>query len=334
MKKTYYLFNPGRLSRKDNTLKFVPVNEEGQAMPPRYIPVEGIAELYVFGALEANAALFNFLGKHQITVHFFDYYENYSGSFMPREYLLSGRMIVAQVRHYLDERLRMELARKLVDGASFNMLKNLKYYHNRDKDLDAEIHAVTVLRDDIEKAGQVSQLMGIEGSIRQIYYQGIDKIIDKFTMGIRSKRPPRNEMNALISFGNMMCYSTCLRVIHHTQLNPTISFLHEPGERRFSLALDLAEIFKPILVDRVIFKVLNKNMISEKDFDKRVNFCLLKESGKKAFIQSYEQRLNETIHHRSLKKKVSYEHLIKLECYKLAKHVMGMEPYRPFKMWW
>ncbi len=334
MKKTYYLFNPGRLSRKDNTLKFVPVNEEGKAMPPRYIPVEGISELYVFGALEANAALFNFLGKHQITVHFFDYYENYSGSFMPREYLLSGRMIVAQVRHYLDERLRMELARKLVDGASFNMLKNLKYYHNRDKDLDAEIHAVTVLRDDIEKAGQVSQLMGIEGSIRQIYYQGIDKIIDKFSMGIRSKRPPRNEMNALISFGNMMCYSTCLRVIHHTQLNPTISFLHEPGERRFSLALDLAEIFKPILVDRVIFKVLNKNMISEKDFDKRVNFCLLKESGKKAFIQSYEQRLNETIHHRSLKKKVSYEHLIKLECYKLAKHVMGMEPYRPFKMWW
>ncbi len=334
MKKTYYLFNPGRLSRKDNTLKFVPVNEEGKAMPPRYIPVEGISELYVFGALEANAALFNFLGKHQITVHFFDYYENYSGSFMPREYLLSGRMIVAQVRHYLDERLRMELARKLVDGASFNMLKNLKYYHNRDKDLDAEIHAVTVLRDDIEKAGQVSQLMGIEGSIRQTYYQGIDKIIDKFSMGIRSKRPPRNEMNALISFGNMMCYSTCLRVIHHTQLNPTISFLHEPGERRFSLALDLAEIFKPILVDRVIFKVLNKNMISEKDFDKRVNFCLLKESGKKAFIQSYEQRLNETIHHRSLKKKVSYEHLIKLECYKLAKHVMGMEPYRPFKMWW
>ena len=334
MKKAYYLFNPGRLSRKDNTLKFVPQSNEGKEMQPRYIPVEGISELYVFGALEANAALFNFLGKHQIAVHFFDYYENYSGSFMPREYLLSGKMIVAQVRHYLDDQLRVELARKLVDGASFNMFKNLKYYHNRNKNFDEELQAITELRGEIENVSQVKQLMGIEGNIRQIYYQGIDKIIANFTMGFRSKRPPHNEINALISFGNMMCYSTCLRVIHHTQLNPTISFLHEPGERRFSLALDLAEIFKPILVDRVIFKVLNKKMISAKDFDKRVNFCLLKESGKKAFIQSYEQRLNETIHHRGLKKKVSYGHLIKLECYKLSKHILGIEPYRPFKMWW
>ncbi len=95
MKKTYYLFNPGRLSRKDNTLKFTPVGEEGNEQKPRYIPVEMIDSLYVFGSLDANSALYNFLGKNDISVHFYDYYENYTGSFAPKNQLLSGKMLIA-----------------------------------------------------------------------------------------------------------------------------------------------------------------------------------------------------------------------------------------------
>jgi CRISPR-associated protein Cas1 len=131
-----------------------------------------------------------------------------------------------------------------------------------------------------------------------------------------------------------MCYSECLRAIHQTQLNPTISFLHTPGERRFSLALDLAEVFKPLLVDRVIFKVLNKREIQANDFEQRLNSVVLKEKAKKTFVTSFEERLQETIQHRNLKRNVSYKHLIKLECYKLSKHLLGIEEYKPFKMWW
>jgi len=180
----------------------------------------------------------------------------------------------------------------------------------------------------------VSELMGLEGNIRQTYYDAFDLIIDDFEMGGRSKQPPRNEVNALISFGNMMCYSQCLRAIHQTQLNPTISYLHSPGERRFSLCLDVSEIFKPILVDRVIFKLLNKKEIQTKHFDNKMNRCLLNPTGKKIFVKAFEDRLNETIKHRALNRSVSYKHLIKLECYKLAKHLLEMEEYKPFKMWW
>jgi CRISPR-associated protein Cas1 len=80
MKKTYYLFNPCRLSRKDNTLKFTPVGENGVEGAPKYIPVENVDNLYCFGSLDANSALFNFLGKEHIAVHFFDYYEHYWSS--------------------------------------------------------------------------------------------------------------------------------------------------------------------------------------------------------------------------------------------------------------
>ncbi len=334
MKKTYYLFNPGRLSRKDNTLKFIAVDEEGHEQKPKFIPVEGISDLYLFGSLDANSALYNFLAKNQVAVHFFDYYEHYTGSFMPKDYLQAGKMQIEQSLTYARPKKRIVLARALVEGATFNMLKNLKYYHNRNKDLEAEINAIEELTAAIPHSNNVAELMGIEGNIRQVYYDAFDAILKNFEMEGRSKRPPKNEINTLISFGNMMCYTSCLDAIYHTQLNPTISFLHEPGARRYSLALDLAEIFKPILVDRAIFKVINKGEISENDFSVELERCVIKERGKKAFIRAYEERLQETIKHRSLKRSVSYKHLIKLECYKLAKHVLGMEDYKPFKIWW
>lgn len=334
MKKAYYLFNPGRLSRKDNTLKFVPVDEDGKEGQAKYIPVESVSDLYVFGSLDANSALYNFMGKEHINVHFFDYYEHYTGSFHPKEYLLAGKVLVNQVSHYQQAHKRIAIARKFIDGASFNMLKNLKYYNKREKDLELHIATIEEYSASISTTDTVEELMGIEGNIRQIYYQAFDTILNDFSMGNRTRQPPQNEVNTLISFGNMMCYTLCLSQLYHTQLNPTISYLHEPGARRYSLALDLAEIFKPILVDRTIFRVLNKKEIQASDFSQELNRCVLKDGGKKAFIKAWEERLNETIEHRTLKKHVSYKHLVKLECYKLSKHILNMENYKPFKIWW
>lgn len=338
MKKTFYLFNPGVLERKDNTLKFTPVSEDGEIVSSdaqsRYLPVEDISEFYVFGSLRANSALFNFLGQKDIAMHFFDYYENYTGSFMPRDSLLSGKMLLAQTAYYQDKKKRLIIARKFIEGASYNMIKNLKYYNRRGKDVEEIIDAIENLGNYIPNTCSVEELMGVEGQIRQYYYEAFNQIINDFEMGGRSKQPPQNEINALMSFGNMVCYTLCLRAIHQTQLNPTISYLHKPGERRYSLALDIAEIFKPIIVDRVIFKVLNRKEIQAKHFDKKMNKCLLNVSGKKIFIKAIEDRLQETIQHKSLKRSVSYRHLVKLECYKLAKHLLSMEEYRPFKMYW
>ena len=338
MKKTFYLFNPGVLERKDNTLKFTPCAEEG-VMPEanaqsRYLPIEDISEFYVFGSLRANSALFNFLGQKDIAVHFFDYYENYTGSFMPRDCLLSGKMLLAQTSHYQSKKKRMVIARKFIEGAAYNMLKNLQYYNRRGKDMEDIMELMSKLAAQIPMTQTTEELMGVEGQIRQYYYEAFNLIINDFEMGNRTKQPPGNEVNALISFGNMVCYTICLRAIHQTQLNPTISYLHKPGERRYSLALDISEIFKPIIVDRVIFKVLNKKEIQDKHFDKKLNRCLLNTAGKKIFVKALEDRLNETFKHRSLNRSVSYRHLVKLECYKLAKHLLEMEEYKPFKMYW
>src|ERR1035437_9590021 len=307
MKKSYYLFNPGRMSRKDNTLKFTPVDEEGNEGQPKYIPVETVDNLYAFGSLDGNSSLYNFLGKEQISVHFFDYYEHYTGSFMPKDYLLAGRMLIAQADAYAKPKKRLIIAQKLVEGAAFNMLKNLRYYNNRDKDTSTAIERIEALMLSIYSAADVESLMGIEGNIRMGYYDAFTVIINDFEMGNRTKQPPSNEVNCMVSFVNSMCYTLCLDMIYHTQLNPTISFLHQPGERRYSLALDLSERVKPLLADRLIFSLLNKKQIQSNDFDIKLNSCLLKDSGRKKVVKAWDEKLNETIKHRSLGRSVSYK---------------------------
>ena len=335
MKSTYYLFNPGRLERQDNTLRFIPKDEQGKEQPAKFIPIEGLENLYVFGSLDANSALYNFLGKHHVSVHFFDYYEHYTGSFHPKEYLLAGKMQVEQTRTYLHAKRRLHLAQGFVEGASANMLRNLKYYSGRGRDLNTHIAAIEQYRSGLAGTTDVPMLMGLEGNCRQTYYAAFNLIINEFELGGRMKQPPGNEINALISFGNMVCYTQALDQIYHTQLNPTISFLHEPGARRYSLALDVAEIFKPILIDRTIFSLINKRALQARHFDTALNGCFLNKSGKEIYLRALEERLSETIQHRTLGKKVSYKHLVRLECYKLVKYILGLEPaYQPFKIWW
>lgn len=337
MKKAYYLFNPGRMSRKDHTIKFEPVSEETGNKPskPRYLPIAGVSALYIFGSVDANSAMYNFLGRKHIPVHFFDYYKHYTGSFSPKEYLLAGQMLVAQTDAYRNKKHRLKLAFTFVDGASFNMLKNLKYYANRGKTLQSQILQLEQLREKLPIAHSIPELMGLEGNCRQVYYSAFEEIVEGYAWEGRRKRPPKNELNALVSFGNSMCYSLCLDAIYNSQLNPTISYLHEPGTRRYSLSLDVSEIFKPILVDRLLFKLCNRRELRPEHFDFIDNACFLSETGRKVFVKAWEERLQQTIQHRRLNRQVSYRHLVRLECYKLAKHLIGMEEtYQAFKIWW
>lgn len=336
MKSTKYIFNPGRLSRRDNTLKFLPVDAKGIEGAPKYLPIEGIERIFVFGSLDVNAAVLNFLGQKRIAIHFFDYYEHYTGSFMPKEYLLAGKVQIAQTKTFMQQKRRQHIASNFIEGATWNMLKNLQYYQRRGRPLSTIIDQIESFRKDLLLTTNIHSLMGLEGNCRMQYYSAFDHIITNgFVMGKRSKRPPLNEINALVSFGNMQCYTLCLDMIYHTQMNPTISFLHEPDTRRFSLALDLAEVFKPLLVDRTIFKLLNKRQLQDKHFDKELNKCLLNDAGRKIFLQAWEERLKETIKHRQLNRKISYKRLVWLECHKLVKYILkDKSSYEPFKIWW
>ncbi|MFN7947721.1 MAG: type I-B CRISPR-associated endonuclease Cas1b [Blastocatellia bacterium] len=301
----------------------------------RVIPVEDVDALWVFRELDLNARVLVFLGQKKIPAHFFNYYGFYAGSFYPREYLQAGYLTVRQVRHYSNRRLRLKIAREFIAAAMHNILRNLRYYGTRGIELQAETETVQAEMLRLESVRDVAELMGCEGRARAAYYQGFNKILrERFEFTKRTKRPPDNLVNAMISYANGLVYSSCLTQLYRSQLDPTISFLHEPGVRRFSLALDLAEVFKPLLADRLIFKMLNNRMLSERDFAQDLNCCYLKDAGRKTVLKEWDARLQTTIEHRRLKRKVSYERLIRLECYKLVKHLLNDEPYVGFRAWW
>lgn len=330
MKRSYYIFNNGRIKRKDNTIAFE--SDQGR----KHIPINDIDSLYIFGEIDFNSKALNFLGSNNVTIHLFNYYGFYTSSLYPREYLPSGYSLVNQVKKYLDDEERLKTAKEFINTASYNILKNLKYYNaRRNGKLDSIILKVEKERENIDNAKDIHELMGIEGRIRDAYY-GSFAIITKgrFKMGKRVKRPPNNPMNTLISFGNSLMYTTVLSEIYHTQLNPTVSYLHQPGERRFSLSLDISEVFKPIIVDRVIFKLINENMIDESDFMQELNFCHLNDKGRKIFVREYDEKLGSIIKHKDLDREVSYKRLVRLECYKLLKHINNIKEYEGLKMWW
>lgn len=332
MKKNFFLLSGGRLSRCNNTLRFVSKDEEN--LPPKILPIEQISCLYSFGEIDGNSALFNFLGKKGVSMHFFDYYEHYTGSFVPKKSTVSGSLVVAQAKHYIFQKKRMYIANKFLEGAAYNILRNLKYYNVRGKDVQSIINRVEYFADNMREATTPGELMGYEGNMRHAYYEAFDIILSDFKMGKRVKQPPNNEVNALISFLNVMCYTVCLDALYHTRLDPTIGYLHEPDDRKYALSLDLSEVFKPILVDRLIFKLLNRHILTREDFDRDSQSCYLNSIGCKKVLKAWEEQLARTIKYLRKKNSTSYRQLIKEEAYKLMRHIEKGELYKPFNAWW
>lgn len=330
MKRSLYIYSNGNIVRKDNTLRFI--DESGEK---RDIPIESVSDIYIMAQVDFNVSLLNILSQNGIIVHCYNYYDYYIGSFYPKETYLSGELLVNQVNHYTDYEKRLKIAQKFIDGAADNIYRNVRYYNGRGKDLSQTLTDIDYIRKNIYKSESIKELMGYEGSIRKIYYSSWNEIINtEINFEKRVKNPPDNLINTLISFVNTMIYTRVLSEIYKTQLNPTISYLHEPGVRRFSLSLDIAEIFKPLIGDRLIFSILNKNQISEKSFTKQMNYTHLTKEASQMISRELDKRLKTTIKHRDLNKEVSYQYLIRLECYKLIKHLIGEKEYEPFKIWW
>ncbi|KOA19138.1 CRISPR-associated endonuclease Cas1 [Clostridium homopropionicum DSM 5847] len=328
MGSTRYITSMGELTRKDNSLCFRKDNKNV------YIPIENTKEIYCMSEVSVNSKLLDFLSQNNIVMHFFNYYEGYSGTFYPKEHYNSGKMLVKQVEAYSNKRLI--IAKAIVEAIGENIYEVLYHYYKHDKKEVKE--TIDWIRKDMKvnlhKANDIKQAMQVEGEAWQRFYGEFKHILpEDFVMNKRVKRPPDNPINALISFGNTLLYGKTITIIYNTHLDQRVSFLHEPSEGRFSLSLDLSEAFKPVVVYRTIFDLVNnKKLQLPKHFEKKVNYCLLNEEGRKIFITAFEERLESVFLHEKLKRKVTYRTAIKLDCYKLIKFILEDKEFKPFSL--
>lgn len=330
MQQSFYVYNNGYLKRKDNTLRFTSYDGE-----KRDIPIERISDIYVMSEMSFNTTFLSYISQYGIPIHFFNYYNFYTGSFYPKESNLAGQLLVNQVQHYTEYDKRLLIAKKFIQAAADNIYRNLRYYNGRDKNVSDYMKDIDSLRTGLVGVKSIQELMGIEGNIRKKYYAAWSVIINQeIEFDKRVMHPPDNMINSLISFVNSLVYTRTLSEIYHTQLNPTISYLHEPGIRRYSLCLDISEVFKPLIGDRLIFLLLNRKQITEKSFTKELNYLHLKKDASKLIVSEFEKKMKQTIMHKELGRQVSYQYLIRLEAYKLIKHLIGEKEYEGFRIWW
>lgn len=325
---TRYIFSMGELKRKDNSIAFI--NEKGSF----YIPIEDTRELYCMNEVSFNTKFLDFIARAGITLHLFNYHGNYSGTFYPKDQLISGDLTIKQSLMYIENRLI--IAKAIVNSIAQNIHETLYHYYRHDKKelkpyldwLKSDVPAF------LDKELRIEQILFIEGQVWSRFYDSFKHFLpEDFLMNKRVKHPPDNPMNALVSFGNTLLYTKTISAIYNTHLNQSISFLHSPREGRFSLSLDLSEAFKPIIVFRTIFDLVGRKKLQvTKHFDKNLNYALLNTEGKKIFIDAFEERLNESFMHPKLKRKVSYKHAIKLDGYKLIKSIIEGREFRAFSL--
>ena len=328
MGSTKYIMSMGELTRKDNSLCF---RRDGKNV---YIPVENTKEIFCFNEVSINTKLLDFLSQNNIIIHFYNYYGGERGAYDPKDHYLSGKLLVKQVLKYEND--RMSVARAIVKGIGLNIYEVLYHYYKHGK---KEVKETTDwIKSDfirlVEQSQDVKELMAYEGEAWRRFYADFKYFLpEDFVMNKRVKRPPDNPINALVSFGNTLLYTKTISAIYQTHLDQRISFLHEPSVGRFSLSLDMSEVFKPVIVFRTIFDLVNNHRIQvEKHFEKNVNYCILNEEGRKIFVKAFEERMESVFEHSRLKRKVTYRTALKLDCYKLIKNILEDKEFVPFSL--
>lgn len=356
MKNNIYIFSNSILSRKNNTFKIEKISDveavheidiyeddrENVILPspksegdgnPKFLPAETIEAFYSFGEVRFNSQFLKCLSYYSIPLHIFNYYGNYAGSFIPADNEGDGSVILLQAQTYFDSQKRLYIAKKILEAAAVNILDNLNSYLYEGVALENEILSIGSILDQIRLSTSIDELRGFEGNIRNTYYQCWNLIFkQKMEFEKRIKNPPIGAVNSLISFGNSLLYAVCVSEIYRTRLNPYIGFIHEAGDKKHSLAYDISEIFKPIIADKVIFKVINLKMIDENDFKIKNGYYFLKDDARQKFVEEFERRLSTVITHKRLNRRISYRSLIRMECFNLINFMLGnIKTYEPYR---
>lgn len=325
MKKTIYLYKSGTLKRKDFSLACVTKDE---TIP---IPIRQVDLIICFSEITMNKRVLELLNTYGITIFFFTYNANYIGQFLPKQHY-DGSCLVKQVHAYDDEDTRLYIAKQMTYANLHNCLSVLKYYQKKGRFLESEIFKIEKLIQTIKNKNSINELLLLEARAKQFYYLGFDEITRNkyFCFVKRMVYPPKNEMNAMMSYGYSLLYSHYLSVLYRSSLLPSISFIHSMSKSKDSLQYDLADILKPVLVDRLIFRLIRKNQVKKDMFEYGADGgCYLNAEGASFFVKEFDKQLRKSIHD------YSYRRLISKEVHELSNYIRGKsEAYTPFLIDW
>lgn len=329
MKKVFYLYKSGILKCQDYSL----ILETKTSVD--YIPIEQLDTIICFSEVTLNKRCLSLLNKKKISILFYNFYGNYIGRFTPKEYI-NGKILLEQVHAYEDFDKRLYIAKTILKGSLHNMLSLVKYYRKKEKEVNGIIDELGKYDSEIVDCSSIESLLLIEAKAKQFYYKLFDIVIngEDFMFEKRTKNPPENEVNAMISYGYAILYGIYLAILDRSSLFPQISFIHSLSKNSDSLQFDLADVMKPILVDRLVLRLIRKKQITKSHFDWKDNkACFLNNYGIKVFMKEFDILMQSTIDYHG--KRYSYRSLISKEIHQLSEYLKGnLKTMHPFILKW
>lgn len=291
--KTVNILSNGLLSRRELALMFEPA-EGGEKT---VLPAGAIEQLNVFSSVTFAPQVIKAAFDNGIRINIFDKFGELLGRFEPASGFRDINVPLNQLELYIRAKgMRMYYARDFLISRNHNIMLNLRYQRKTYKNsrCTEALAALKLMESEMKACKTIEELLLIEARMQGAYYSCFDEIIKNpnFAFEKRTRRPPKNELNAMISFGNTFLYNYIATAINKTSLDIRIAYLHATNRRRESLDLDIADVYKPLIVDRTIFSLINKRMIAPVHFAKEENGGVyLTNAGKKLFVTALHEKL-------------------------------------------
>lgn len=322
------ILSDGILRRRDFSILF-DTDVKDTIIPPVSTDI-----LNVYSNIVFDSGFFGIASQNGITVNMFDNNGSYIGRFEPASPLKSPSVIHQQLMEYYEQKSRLYLAKEFLLASIHNCVLNIRYY-NKHMQCEKYIKAleyIDSIKRKIKVENNIDDILILEAGVRKTYYECYDLFSkrEEFRFEKRTRKPPQNKLNALLSFGNVVLYNYIASQIRKTSLDVRVGYLHATTGRELTLNLDIAEIFKPLLVDRTIFSLINKGSLSGKHFSADENGAVyLTREGKNIFLNGFYKKLETKITVKN--ENLSYKQVIDEEIRKLVRHFKNKDKYAAFR---
>jgi CRISP-associated protein Cas1 len=338
LRNVIYIQTQNAWVHKDNDNLVMKVDNELKAR----LPIHKLQGLVCFGQVTISPYLMAHCAEHGVTIT----YLNMFGKFLARvEGPVSGNVLLRRTQHLTgnDVAKSVAIARLMLTGKLYNQRYVIRRYLRdyQDKtdpqqnlaELETAEKRLARCLDQLNDCQTIDTLMGREGEAAQVYFGVFQQLIRQtgFTFDARRRRPPTDPINALLSFCYTLLTHDCRSALETTGLDPASGFLHQLRSGRPSLALDLAEEFRP-MADRFVLSLVNKRQLVSKDFETSPNGAVtLKEDARRTLLAAWQDRKHDTLQHRWFEETVPLGLLPWLQAQILARFLRGdCDSYVPF----
>ena len=321
-----YLTEQGAVLRKKS--KTLVVDKAGEVLLE--VPEFKVERVLIFGNIQITTQAVAFLLESGIETSLFTMNGKLKGKLTPLE-SKNVYLRLYQYKRYQQEDFKLNLAQRIIEGKLKNQIVLLQRYQRNhpEADFSQQIDRLQKAIKTLFVKKKVSTVLGVEGAATAAYFEAFGRMFRReLKFEGRSRRPPKDPVNALLSFGYTLISNEILSLLSGMGFDPYIGYLHAIDYGRPSLALDLVEEFRHTIVDRLVPSSFNKEVFDVEDFEEKEGGFYLKENSRKAFFLHYERSLQQQFQYES--SEVNFRQMFKNQAQKLSQVILKNEQYTPF----